>query len=116
MTVAIDILAALCLLLGAFFSFSAGVGLVRFDNLLARLHVVTKPQVLGMFLLLAGLALRLQDHSSAAMLVLTAIFQLLTSPVAAHMVGSAGLRTGKVDPALLEDDGSLPPEERGPER
>ena len=106
MTVLTDAAAAICLLLGAFFSFSAGVGVVRFDNLLARLHVVAKPQVLGMLLLLTGVALRLQDRGSATMLVLVAVFQLMTSPVAAHMVGSAGLRTGKVDPELLKaDDG-----------
>lgn len=107
MTVLIDATAAVCLLLGAFFSFSAGVGVVRFDNLLARVHVVAKPQVLGMLLLMAGVALRLQDQRSATMLVLVALFQLLTSPVAAHMVGSAGLRTGKVDPEhLAADDGA----------
>jgi multicomponent Na+:H+ antiporter subunit G len=106
MSLVTDAAAAVCLLLGAFFSFSAGVGVVRFDNLFARVHVVAKPQVLGMLLLLTGVALRLQDRSSVAMLVLVAIFQLMTSPVAAHMVGSAGLRTGKVEPELLEvDDG-----------
>jgi multicomponent Na+:H+ antiporter subunit G len=108
MTVVTDAAAAICLLLGAFFVFSAGVGVVRFDNLLARLHVVAKPQVLGMLLFMSGLALRLQDRGSVAMLVLVAIFQLLTSPVAAHMVGSAGLRTDKVDPGLEESDESAP--------
>lgn len=98
MTVVTDVLAGICLLLGAFFSFSAGMGVVRFDNLLARLHVVAKPQVLGLLLLLAGVALRLQDRGAASMLVLVMLFQMLTSPVAAHMVGRAGLRTGKVDP------------------
>ncbi|WP_275005376.1 monovalent cation/H(+) antiporter subunit G [Promicromonospora iranensis] len=106
MSLVTDAAAAVCLLLGAFFSFSAGVGVVRFDNLFARVHVVAKPQVLGMLLLLTGVALRLQDRSSVTMLVLVAIFQLMTSPVAAHMVGSAGLRTGKVEPEFLEmDDG-----------
>lgn len=111
MTVLIDATAAVCLLLGAFFSFSAGVGVVRFDNLLARVHVVAKPQVLGMLLLMAGVALRLQDQRSATMLVLVVLFQLLTSPVAAHMVGSAGLRTGKVESErLAADDGSAGPD------
>jgi multicomponent Na+:H+ antiporter subunit G len=35
------------------------------------------------------------------MLVLVVAFQLVTSPVAAHMVGRAGFRTGKVDPQDL---------------
>lgn len=109
MTLVTDVAAAVCLLLGAFFSFSAGVGVVRFDNLLSRMHVVAKPQVLGLLLLLAGVALRLQDRGSATMLLLVAIFQLMTSPVAAYMVGRAGLRTRCVDPEVLEiEDDEFP--------
>lgn len=113
MSTALDIAAAVCLLLGAFFSFSAGMGVVRFDNLLSRLHVVAKPQVLGLLLLLAGVALRLQDRGAATMLVLVAIFQLMTSPVAAHMVGRAGLRTGNVDEAVLRADDDTPEPDGG---
>lgn len=114
MTVVTDVVAAVCLLLGAYFSFSAGMGVVRFDNLLSRLHVVAKPQVLGLLLLLTGVAVRLQDRSSATMLLLVAVFQLMTSPVAAHMVGRAGLRTGKVDPEIVrtDDDFTEPGTER----
>jgi multicomponent Na+:H+ antiporter subunit G len=103
MTGVSDVAAAACLLLGAFFSFSAGVGVLRFDNLFARMHVVTKPQVLGLLLLLSALALRLQDQMSVTMLVLVAVFQLMTSPVAAHMVGRAGLRTGDADRAFRRE-------------
>lgn len=108
MTVVTDVAAGICLLLGAFFSFSAGVGVVRFDNLLSRMHVVAKPQVLGMLLLLAGVALRLLDWTSATMLLLVAVFQLLTTPVGAHMVGRAGLRTGNVAPVLRQAEGDQP--------
>ncbi|WP_020017655.1 monovalent cation/H(+) antiporter subunit G [Promicromonospora sukumoe] len=114
MTLVTDVAAAVCLLLGAFFSFSAGVGVVRFDNLLSRMHVVAKPQVLGLLLLLAGVALRLQDRGSATMLLLVAIFQLMTSPVAAYMVGRSGLRTRCVDPAVLEiEEDEFPAREAG---
>lgn len=115
MTVVTDVAAAVCLLLGAFFSFSAGVGVVRFDNLLSRMHVVAKPQVLGMLLLLAGLSLRLLDWKSAATLLLVAVFQLLTTPVGAHMVGRAGLRTGNVEPVLLQAKGDQPVDPLKPE-
>lgn len=103
-----DAASALCLLLGAFFSFSAGVGVLRFDNLYSRMHVVAKPQVLGLLLLLTGLALRLQDRTSVTMLVLVAVFQLMTSPVAAHMVGRAGLRTGAAEPVPGAPDEEAP--------
>lgn len=103
-TVVADVVAGACLLLGAFLAFSAGVGVLRFGHLLARMHAVTKPQVLGLILLLLGVALRVRSWSAVAMLALVVAFQLLTSPVAAHMVGRAGFRTGKVRPEDLEVD------------
>ncbi len=103
-TTVADVVAAVCLLLGGFFSLSAGVGVLRFGNLLARTHAVAKPQVLGLILLLVGVALRVRSWPAVTLLALVVAFQLLTSPVAAHMVGRAGVRTGKVDPADLEVD------------
>ncbi len=99
-----DVLAAVCLLGGALLAFAAGVGLLRFPDLLARMHSATKPQVLGLVLVLLGLALRLREGPALWMLLLIAVFQLLTSPVAAHMVGRAGYRTGKVGRDLLVVD------------
>jgi multicomponent Na+:H+ antiporter subunit G len=99
-----DVAAAVCLLSGAFLAFAAGVGVVRFPDLLARMHAGTKPQVLGLILLLTGEALRVRNLQVVGMLALIAVFQLLTAPVAAHMVGRAGYRTGKVRSDLLEVD------------
>jgi multicomponent Na+:H+ antiporter subunit G len=103
-TLVADLLAAVCLLLGAFLALAAGVGVLRFGNLLARMHAVTKPQVLGLILLLVAVALRVRSWSAVAMLALVVLFQLATSPVAAHMVGRAGFRTGKVAPSDLDVD------------
>lgn len=99
-----DVASAICLLGGAFLAFAAGVGVVRFPDLLARMHAGTKPQVLGLVLVLIGLALRLRSGGAVWALVLVAIFQMLTAPVAAHMVGRAGYRTGKVRHDLLVVD------------
>jgi multicomponent Na+:H+ antiporter subunit G len=68
------------------------------------MHAATKPQVLGLVLVLLGLAVRLGGVPVVWMLLLVVMFQLLTSPVAAHMVARAGYRTGKVRPDLLEVD------------
>ena len=100
-TAGADVLAAACLLGGALLAFAAGVGVVRFPDLLARMHSATKPQVLGLVLVLLGLALRLRSGPAIWMLLLVVLFQMLTSPVAAHMVGRAGYRTGKVRHDLL---------------
>lgn len=99
-----NIAAGICLILGAFLAFAAGVGILRFPELLARMHAGTKPQVLGLILLLTGEALRVRNLQVLGLLVLVAVFQLLTAPVAAHMVGRAGVRTGKVRSELLVVD------------
>ncbi|MFC8921058.1 monovalent cation/H(+) antiporter subunit G [Cellulosimicrobium sp. NPDC057127] len=100
-----DVVAAVLLLLGAFLAFAAGVGVVRFPDLLGRMHAATKPQVLGLILVLLGMSLRLRSWGVVATLALVVAFQLLTSPVAAHMVGRAGYRTGKVRThALVVDE------------
>ena len=100
----LDVLAAACLLGGSFLALAAGAGLMRFPDLLARTHAATKPQVLGLLLMLLGLALRLRSGPVVWMLVLVALFQMLTSPVAAHMVSRAGYRTGKVRRDVLVVD------------
>ena len=100
-----DVAASVFLLAGSFLSLAAGVGLLRFPDLLARTHTAAKPQVLGLILLLVGLALRLRTPEVIWVLVLVALFQMLTSPVAAHMISRAGFRTGKVNPdALVVDE------------
>lgn len=104
LTTLLDVLASICLLGGSLLTFAAAVGLVRFPDLLARTHVAAKPQVLGLILLILGMSLRLRTLQVLWVLVLVAGFQMLTSPVAAHMVSRAGFRTGKVRHDLLVVD------------
>jgi multicomponent Na+:H+ antiporter subunit G len=99
-----DVLAGTCLISGALLSLAAGVGLLRFPDLLSRMHSATKPQVLGLLLILAGAALRLQNTIDITTLVLVGLFQLATAPVSAHMVGRAVYRTGRVRHDLLVVD------------
>ncbi|MFC7534068.1 monovalent cation/H(+) antiporter subunit G [Actinoplanes sp. GCM10030250] len=102
MNLAADILAVILLILGAVLSLAAGVALVRFPDLMSRMHAAAKPQVLGLLLVLGACALRLRDH--AGVLVLVAVLQMATAPVAAHMVGRAGYRAGHVRRDLLVTD------------
>ena len=99
-----DVLAGACLISGALLSLAAGVGLLRFPDLLSRMHAATKPQVLGLLLILVGTALRLANVIDITTLVLVGIFQLATAPVAAHMVGRAVYRAGHVRRDLLVVD------------
>ena len=103
-TTVADVAGLVFLLLGAALCLVAGIGLLRFPDLLTRMHAGTKPQTLGLVLVLIGLALRLRSGGAVWALVLVVIFQMLTAPVAAHMVGRAGYRTGKVRHDLLVVD------------
>lgn len=107
-TAVADVVSAVCLLAGAFLAFAAGVGVLRFPDLLSRMHAGTKPQTLGLILVLAGLALRLRSGSAVWSLAFVVLFQLLTAPAAAHLVGRAGYRTGQVRKDLLVADELTP--------
>lgn len=105
-----DVLGLILLAAGALLCLSASVGLLRFPDLLTRMHAATKPQVLGVLLVLVAVGLRSRSGLDVGMLVLIGFFQLLTIPVGAHMVGRAGFRTGQVAPT---DVHLGPPEEHG---
>jgi multicomponent Na+:H+ antiporter subunit G len=100
----LDIIGALFLLLGAMLCFAASVGLVRFPDVLTRMHAATKPQTLGLLFVVAGVAFSLQNLQALGILLLVAVLQLLTAPVAAHMVSRTAYRTGQVSSDLLTED------------
>jgi len=100
-----DVLSSIFLILGAFLSLAAGVGLLRFPDAIARMHASTKPQILGLIFIVLGIAV--QERRLATILVLLTVlaFQMITAPISAHMIGRAGYRTGIIAPgALLVDE------------
>lgn len=101
---AVEWVASVCFLLGCALTLIAAIGVVRFPDLLSRMHAGTKPQVLGLVLSMTGLALSLGSSQIVWKLFLVIVFQFMTAPVSAHMVGRAGYRTGKVLPGLLVVD------------
>lgn len=103
-TLVADVVTAICFLAGSLLALVAGIGLIRFPDLLARMHAGTKPQILGLALMMAGLAVHLRSRAVLGTLVLVVVLQMVTAPVAAHMVGRAGYRTGKIRNAPLERD------------
>jgi multicomponent Na+:H+ antiporter subunit G len=100
----IDLVSAVFMVVGASMSLGAAIGLLRFPDLLSRMHAATKPQVLGLFLLLASIGLQMRTWWVWPVLLVAWIFQLLTAPVSAHMVGRAGYRTKHLHRELLTSD------------
>ncbi|TYL51489.1 monovalent cation/H(+) antiporter subunit G [Nocardioides sp. BGMRC 2183] len=96
-TTALDVVAAICMLSGALFALIAALGVLRLPDLLSRMHAATKPQVLGLLLVLTGLGLHVREPELIGILVLIGFFQMITSPVATHMVGRAAFRARLVD-------------------
>ncbi|MEU5999398.1 monovalent cation/H(+) antiporter subunit G [Streptomyces sp. NPDC047197] len=100
-----DIGGAALLLVGALVCLTGVIGLLRLPDVLARSSAATNPQTLGILLLTAGVALRLRSWADLGTLALVVFFQLLTSPVAAHLVARVAYRTGQIgDCALLFDE------------
>ncbi|MFE1167883.1 monovalent cation/H(+) antiporter subunit G [Nocardiopsis sp. NPDC058789] len=105
----LDWIAILCILAGALLSLVAAVGLIRFPDLLSRMHAAAKPQVLGLLLVLVGIALRLvpQEETgtfSIGTLILVGLFQVVTVPVAGHIAARVGYRTGRIREDLVVTD------------
>ena len=108
----LDLFASISLLLGAFLSVAAGVGLVRFPDALSRMHAATKPQILGLVFVVIAIALESREWSTLLLLIPVVLFQMLTAPISAHMVGRAGYRTGNFDHTLMLADELEPEVER----
>ncbi|MCO7238668.1 monovalent cation/H(+) antiporter subunit G [Aeromicrobium sp. CnD17-E] len=98
----VDVASGALLLVGSALALVAAIGLVRFPDVLTRMHAATKPQTLGLLLVLAGLALRVRDPGALTIIALVALFQLVTAPVSAHMVARAAFRTGIANTSRLE--------------
>jgi len=100
----LDLLGAALVLLGCFLCFAAALGILRFPDVVSRMHAATKPQTLGLILLAAGVELSLRSWAAFGTLVLIAALQLATAPVSAHLVGRTVYRTDQVRHDLLARD------------
>jgi multicomponent Na+:H+ antiporter subunit G len=108
----LDMIASGCLILGAFMSLLAGIAVVRFPDTMSRIHAATKPQVLGIILLMVGVGLRLGSPAVIGTLVLIVILQFVTAPVSAHLTVRVAYRNAQSDderdrdiPGSAADDG-----------
>lgn len=99
-----DIVAAVLMVIGALLSAVAGFGLLRFPDVLSRMHAATKPQVLGLFLALIGLGFALRTWAVVPILIVAWLMQLITAPVSAHLVGRATYRSHHLDPNHIAVD------------
>lgn len=98
------LLGELLVLVGALFVLLAGIGLLRFDDVYARMHPGSKAPTLGLLLAAVGAAVVIQRASAVAALTLVVVLQFLTGPVGAHLVGRAAHRQRGIVMHLDADD------------
>jgi multicomponent Na+:H+ antiporter subunit G len=97
----LDVVAIVLILAGCAFALFAGVGLVRFPDVLSRLHAGTKPQVTSLVLIFLGAALRLEGAPVVTMLLIATVLQLMTAPISAHLVARVAYQRRHVRTDLL---------------
>ncbi|APE37519.1 Na+/H+ antiporter subunit G [Nocardia mangyaensis] len=85
-------ISAVLILSGSALAFTAAIGIVRFPDTLTRMHAATKPQVVGLVLILIGTGIDIRHDINVWMLVLTGLFTIITAPVVAHLIGRTAYR------------------------
>lgn len=96
-----DLIASLFVLTGALLCFGAAVSLVRFPDVLGKMHAITKPQVLGLISVTVGISLSLRTWWAVGLCLLVVVLQLLTAPVSANLVARGAYRAGLIKDELL---------------
>lgn len=99
-----DIIVSILVLSGSLMAFTASIGILRFPDTLTRMHAATKPQTLGLLLVLAAAMVRLWNTVDFGMLVLSSIFALITAPVIAHRVGKLAYQEQRMRDDLIRED------------
>jgi multicomponent Na+:H+ antiporter subunit G len=99
-----DFVSGLLILSGSALALTAAIGVVRFPDTLSRMHAASKPQTLGLLLVLAGAAIRLRGNVDIGMIILTGLFTVITAPVVAQRVGQLAYREQGMREDLITTD------------
>ena len=104
-----ELLIVTLLIAGGVFAAIAGVGLLRFPDVLMRMHASTKAGTLGVGLSVISVAIYYADDLVTTKVILIVSFILLTAPVAAHLIGRAAYRTASPlwEPTIVDDESAV---------
>ena len=87
-----ELIGSILILLGAFFLFSAGLGMVRMPDTFTRIQAGTKASTLGNMLVLIGIAF--YHPGWTLKLVILTYFVLMTNPISSHALARAAHAIG----------------------
>ena len=91
----LDVLTVVLVTAGCFFVTAGTVGLLRFGDLLQRLHALTKADNLGLGLVVLGIVLQTSNPAVAVKLVLLWVLALLASATNSALLSRDAELTGE---------------------
>jgi multicomponent Na+:H+ antiporter subunit G len=89
-----DALTTVLMMAGALFMLVAALGILRMPDLFLRISASAKASSFGSGLILLAAAAHFADIGVISRAVATIVYLLLTTPIAAHMLGRAGYFVG----------------------
>jgi multicomponent Na+:H+ antiporter subunit G len=102
------VIGELLALLGACFVLLSAIGVVRFSEVLARLHALAKASTLGVVLVLVGAAVNLRDINDVTSVALALVLHLLASPPASNMISRAAYLASGLPGGVIDERASSP--------
>lgn len=87
-------LVSICIIVGAFFSFTAAIGIIRLPDIYSRMHAASKAGTLGSGLMLIALAIFATDSATTMRALAGVVFFVLTAPISAHLLAKAAYSVG----------------------
>lgn len=116
----IEIVSAVVIMTGVIFVFISAIGLVRLPDFYIRVSAITKAATLGVSCIMIGVAIHYNEVGVAIKAVAILVFLLITSPIAAHIIGRAAYEDGvplwkktKINEFRDYKEGKLKEKERG---
>ena len=88
-----DWIAAALMVAGGFFCLVAGIGVIRLNDVFARMHAATKAGTLGLALICLAVMVQADTWLQVLEALFVFLFMILTAPVGAHLIGRAAFRT-----------------------
>lgn len=83
----LDIIVGILAIIGALLILLAGIGVLRFSDLYARMHAATKATTVAIALISIAAAIAIDGGTAKILLAAAVIF--ITAPSAAHFIGRA---------------------------
>ncbi|MCX7304511.1 MAG: monovalent cation/H(+) antiporter subunit G [Hyphomicrobiales bacterium] len=90
-----DYLAAALILVGATFTLTASIGLLRLPDFYTRTHAASKAGTLGSCVVLLALAVHSDDAAITLRAIAGVLFFFLTVPISSHLLAKAAHASGQ---------------------